>query len=156
MTTITDDNPCDCGNTEFFFVKDLNLDKAWKAGNMYSRKCVDCGARYFLAKSLWRDVSDQYVILDGEDEPVPIFSCPRCEERVTGQPSECPYCDAEYTWPEATPSTDTEEIEQDVDEDDAEFDTAAEIDDDEEEEEEPEDQDGETAEEPDEPIEQEA
>lgn len=89
---------CDCGNEEFYFCEDLNLDKAWKAGNKWCRICTDCGNRYFLSKTMYRAATDQYVILEGEDDPVPVFDCPRCEKRVTGQPSECPYCDVEYHW----------------------------------------------------------
>lgn len=123
MPTQTD-AACDCGNDTFYFTKDQNLDKAWKVGNKYARICTDCGHRYFLAKSMWQDVSDQYVILDGEDEPIPIFDCPACAETVTGQPDECPYCDVEYRWEaEEDDEVDEEaeeykEIEEDLPEDD--------------------------------------
>lgn len=90
---------CDCGNAEFYFAKDLNLDKVWKAGNKFCRICTECGTRFFLSKAMYEAATDQYVILDGEDEPVPIFSCPSCDEQVTGQPDACPYCDTEYEWP---------------------------------------------------------
>lgn len=91
---------CDCGNDEFYFTKDLNLDKAWKAGNKFARICTECGNRYFLSKAMYQAASDQFVILDGEDDPIPIFDCPKCGEQVTGQPDSCPYCDVEYQWPD--------------------------------------------------------
>lgn len=100
---------CDCGNGEFYFCKDLNLDKAWKAGNMFCRICTECGNRYFLSQAMYQAASDQYVILDGEDEPIPVFECPACDEQVTGQPDTCPYCDVEYQWGED--SSDSEEAE---------------------------------------------
>lgn len=92
---------CDCGSGEFIFVKDLNLAKVWKSGNKFARICTACGNRYFLGKAMWENATDQYVILDGEDEPVPIFDCPACEETVTGWPDSCPYCDVPYEWNEA-------------------------------------------------------
>lgn len=92
---------CDCGNESFLFTKDQNLDKAWKTGNKYVRICDDCGSRYFLAKSMYRQSDEQYVIPSGESSPIPIFDCPDddCQKRVTGKPDECPYCGAEYIWP---------------------------------------------------------
>jgi len=99
MPTKLNQQSCDCGCNEFYFCKDLNLEPVWKAGNKFCRVCADCGSRYFLAKSMYQQVSDRYIIPRGEDEPVPIFDCPRCEETVTGLPNSCPYCDAEYEWP---------------------------------------------------------
>lgn len=101
MSTKRGQKTCDCGNGEFIFVKDLNLAKVWKSGNKFARICTDCGNRYFLGKAMWENATDQYVILDGEDEPVPIFDCPACEETVTGWPDSCPYCDVPYEWDEA-------------------------------------------------------
>lgn len=100
MSTQRGEKTCDCGGDEFIFVKDMNLAKVWKAGNKYARVCVDCGNRYFLGKAMWENARDQYVILEGEDDPNPIFDCPACEETVTGWPDACPYCDTEYEWGE--------------------------------------------------------
>lgn len=105
----------DCGNGEFYFAKDLNLDKVWKAGNQFCRICTECGNRYFLSKAMYRAASDQYVILDGEDDPIPIFDCPNCDEQVTGQPDSCPYCDVEYEWPDSDDSGDEDSEESDAD-----------------------------------------
>lgn len=121
MSTQRGQKTCDCGSEDFIFVKDLNLAKVWKAGNKYARICVECGNRYFLGKAMWEGARDQYVILDGEDQPVPIFDCPVCEETVTGWPETCPYCDAEYHWDEeekvSIGAEDIEEVEEDEDED---------------------------------------
>jgi hypothetical protein len=100
MSTQRQQKTCDCGNDEFIFVKDLNLAKVWKAGNKYARICVDCGNRYFLGKAMWEAARDQFVILDGEDDPKPLFDCPVCGEDVTGWPDQCPYCDTDYEWNE--------------------------------------------------------
>jgi hypothetical protein len=100
MSTQRQTETCGCGGTEFIFVKDLNLAKVWKAGNKFARICVDCGNRYFLGKSMWEAARDQFVILDGETDPKPLFECPVCGEQVTGWPDKCPYCDAGYEWAE--------------------------------------------------------
>lgn len=100
---------CDCGNDEFLFCKDLNLDKVWKAGNQYCRVCTDCGNRFFLSESMYDAIDDKFVILDGEDEPIPIFDCPACEETVTGTPPQCPYCDVEYDWGPDTDSSESDD-----------------------------------------------
>lgn len=104
---------CDCGNKEFLYVKDLNLDKVWKSGNKFCRVCTACGSRYFLAKSIYQRAEDQYVILDGENTPIPIFACPNktCEETVTGLPDACPFCDVPYVWDDG--EDEAEEIEAD-------------------------------------------
>lgn len=107
---------CDCGNDEFYFCKDLNLDKAWKAGNKWCRICTDCGNRYFLSQAMYQAATDQYVILNGEDDPQPVFECPACSEQVTGQPGACPYCDVEYDWGPSD-ETDVDEAAETEDED---------------------------------------
>lgn len=121
MTTTLNTQTCDCGGTEFYFAKDLNLEPVWKRGNKYCRICADCGNRYFLAKSMYERVSDQYVILQGESEPIPLFECPACETEVSGTPEQCPYCDVEYDWgPEAAETVEAAPAEelQDAPEDD--------------------------------------
>lgn len=138
MTTTTK-QACDCGCNEFHFTKDLNLDFAWKAGNKYCRICTDCGARYFLAKSMYEAVEDQYVIVAGEDDPVPSFDCPACDEPVTGTPNKCPFCDQEYVWgePDDEAEDDQEAVEPDDEDDEEEVVDAGDL----EEVEEPEDED---------------
>lgn len=106
---------CECGNDVFYFVKDLNLDKVWKAGNKYTRICTDCGSRYFLSQAMWEASDDTYVILKGDDTPLPLFSCPACEESVTGTPENCPYCDAEFDWSHYTEPGAVETVDPDED-----------------------------------------
>lgn len=102
---------CDCGNDSFLLTKDLNLDKVWKAGNKYCRICTDCGNRYFLSKAMYEAASETFVILDGAEKPIPLRECPNCEEEVTGDPDDCPYCDitfAEYDPDDAEDDEDDE------------------------------------------------
>lgn len=115
-------NTCDCGNDDFLFVKDQNLDKAWKTGNKYARICTDCGSRFFLAKSMYQNSDERYVIPSGESKPIPIFNCPddTCGREVTGKPDECPHCGAEYVWPDDEPDDEggEDDAEEDVEPDD--------------------------------------
>lgn len=109
---------CECGNETFYFVKDLNLDKVWKAGNKYARLCTACGARYFLSEAMWERADDHYVILRGDDAPVPLFSCPACGESVTGTPDQCPFCEAEFDWSHYSDPGDRDSAPDDDDDDD--------------------------------------
>jgi DNA-directed RNA polymerase subunit RPC12/RpoP len=89
-----------CGERAVVPVKDRDMSENYSRGNPYRLYCVACWKHVRMtSEEDWESHPDKFVFPEGEDEdPVPVFNCPRCEEIVEGQPSKCPNCGMRYEW----------------------------------------------------------
>jgi len=96
-----DQNGC-CGldESEIMVVRDLNMAAPHKGGNQFSRICPECGTRKFCTRRYWETNDEQYVIPNGEKEPVQLFDCPYpdCDGEIHEGLDECPDCGSEIEW----------------------------------------------------------
>jgi rubrerythrin len=102
---------CNCDESNLIRVFDRNMDQIYIPGNPYARICTGCGKRKFCSEERWQNADQQYVIPNGDDEPirreefseysdVNIFDCPECGYTQFGMPSQCDACGQDYDWPD--------------------------------------------------------
>lgn len=91
---------CCVPEEEMMVVRDLNMNAPFKGGNQYCRICPECGKRTFCSKMYWKTADEQYVIPEGEEDPIQRFECPYpdCDGSFFGTVDECPECENEIMW----------------------------------------------------------
>lgn len=100
VVALSEPDGCCVPEAEMLVIRDLNMAAPYKGGNQYARICPECGSRQFTTKAYWENVSDPYVIPNGESQPVRLFDCPHdeCDGTIYVGEDACEDCGGEVDW----------------------------------------------------------